>query len=167
MKDSSRKAVWKLASDMEGPIKKRGETECLQFEKITFIDIHQHMLKVYGDQIGDVNTVKHFSSDDSNMKHKPCSRQPCSFLWTWHAGSCSLLAKMHRQWYWLCWKVEFRSWEFALSNNIISLAVSMEINGRHYYWNSLGRIFLLRPRGNCTLMEKVHLECVLTYKLLC
>ena len=69
------------------------------WKKIAPIDIHWHLLNVYGDQTLDVSTVRqrvvHFSSGDSNMKNKLCSRESCRFLWTWHAGSCSLLAEMH------------------------------------------------------------------------
>ena len=62
----------------------------------------------------------------------------CKLLWAWHAGFCSLLAKMHRWW----WRQRmFYSWEFAQSNSVIvdfiSVVVSMEINGRHYFWSDL------------------------------
>ena len=54
-----------------------------------------------------------------------------------HAGSCSSLAKVHSHWWWLRWKIVFCSWEFALSNSVIvlfvSIVVSMEINRRHYF----------------------------------
>jgi len=61
-------------------------------------NIHQHLLNVYGDQTVDVSTVRRwvvrFSRGDSDAEDKPRSRQPCRFLQAWHAGSCSLLAKM-------------------------------------------------------------------------
>ena len=58
-----------------------------------------HPLNVSGDQNVNVSPVSrwvmHFSSGDSDMRDKPCSGQPCRFLWAQHAGSCSLLVKMH------------------------------------------------------------------------
>jgi len=33
----------------------------------------------------------------------------CRFLRVWHAGSCSSLAKVHSQWWWLCRKIVFCS----------------------------------------------------------
>ena len=66
------------------------------------------------------------------------------FLWTWHAGSCSLMVKMHSYGWWL-WKIVFCSWGFALSSDVIvlfaSVVVAMEINRRHYFWSDL-RILL-------------------------
>jgi len=58
-------------------------------------------------------------------------------LWVWHAGSCSLLVKMHSYWWHLCWKRLFCSWEFTLPSIVIVLFVSvvvcMEIIRRHYF----------------------------------
>ena len=63
---------------------------------------------IYGDQAADVSTVRWsvvcFSSGDSDMKDKPWSGWPGRVLQAQHAGSCSLLAKMHSYWWWLCWK---------------------------------------------------------------
>ena len=58
-----------------------------------------------------------------------------------HATTCSLMVKMHSWWWWLCWKIVFSSWEFALSNSVIglfvSVVISMEINRRHYFRSDL------------------------------
>ena len=66
------------------------------------------------------------------------------FLQAHHAGSCSPVAKMYSQWWWLCWKTMFCSWEFTLSNSITvffaSVAISTEINKRHYFWSNSVRI---------------------------
>ena len=65
-------------------------------------------------------------------------------------GSCSLLMKMRSEWWWLCWKVVFCSWGFALSNSVTvlfaSVVVSMEINRRQYFWSNL-----------CTFLKIEHL----------
>ena len=65
----------------------------------------------------------------------------CSFFWVWHAGSCSLLVKMHSKWWWLCLKIVFCNWEFALSKSVIVLFVSavvfLEINKRHNFQSNL------------------------------
>lgn len=47
------------------------------------------------------------------------SGQPWRFSQGQHAGSCLSLAKMQSQWWWLCWKIAFGSWEVALSNAVI------------------------------------------------
>ena len=63
------------------------------------------------------------------------------FLWGQHSGSCSSLIKMHSLWWWLCWKSVLRSWEFALSNRVtmlfVSVVVSTEIIRRHYFQSNL------------------------------
>jgi len=113
-------------------------------KKMVCIDVHWCLLDIYGDQV-DVSTVRgwvvHFSRGDSRVKDKPCSRWPCRFSQAWYAGSCSSLVKMRSSRWWLCWKVMFCSWEFALSNSIIvifvSVTVYMEINRRHYFWSNL------------------------------
>jgi len=67
-----------MAADMEVCVKQRGGNEFLRAEEIKLIDIHWHLLNVYGNQGVDVSTVRQwmvfFSSDDSNMQDKPCSR---------------------------------------------------------------------------------------------
>ena len=56
----------------------------LQEKKMAPIDIHRHLLNVYGYQTVDVSSVRwwvvRFSSGDSNVKDKPRSRQLCIFL---------------------------------------------------------------------------------------
>ena len=65
----------------------------------------------------------------------------CRFVQVRRTGSCSLLVKMHSQWWWLYWKIVFCSWNFSLSNSIIVLfvadVVSMKINRRHYFWSNI------------------------------
>ena len=62
--------------------------------------------------------------------------------WFWNEG-VSLNSPMWKKMAptWLCWKIVFCSWEFALSNSVIVLfvpvVVSMEISRRHYFWNNL------------------------------
>ena len=83
----------------------------------------------------------HFSSDDSDMRDKPHSGQPCRFLQVQHACSCLSLVKMYRWWQRICWKLVFYSWEFALLHRVIVLIVkvlvSVEINRRHYFQSNL------------------------------
>ena len=63
-----------------------------------------------------------------------------SVLWGWHAGSCSVLVKCIAT-VGDCWKIVFCSWEFALSNSVIvlfiSVVLSMEINRRCYFQSDL------------------------------
>ena len=65
----------------------------------------------------------------------------CRFLWMQHA-TCSLLVKTHSSWWWLCWKIVFCSWEFALSNTITVLLYLLYFhgkkkNGKHFFWSNL------------------------------
>ena len=73
--------------------------EFLHAEKMASIDIHGYLLSIYGDQTVYLSTVRWwmvcFSSGNSHVKDEPHSRQPCRCLRAQHAGSCSLLAKMH------------------------------------------------------------------------
>ena len=70
--------------------------------------------------------------------------------WQWVISSaadleeCSMQALVHHWWKCIanggdCWKIVFCSWEFALSNSVVVLFVSvvfsMEINKRHYFWS--------------------------------
>ena len=43
------------------------------------------------------------------------SLHQCRYLRVQHTGSCSLLVRMRSWWWWLCWKIVFCTWEFALS----------------------------------------------------
>ena len=60
----------KMASDIEVYMKQRCVTAFIHLEKVVITDIHQHFLKVSGDQLIDVSTVKtvlygqHFPSDN-------------------------------------------------------------------------------------------------------
>jgi len=71
----------KMASDMGVRMKQRDEIELLPVENKAPINILQHLLNLYEDQIVDVNSLKRwvvcFNSGDSDVKNKPCSRQPC------------------------------------------------------------------------------------------
>ena len=61
----------KMASDMEVHMKIICGIEFLHMEKIVPIDVHQHLLKIYGDQTVDMSTVRwwamHLSSVDSDL----------------------------------------------------------------------------------------------------
>lgn len=94
--------------------------------KHTPIDIHQHLLDVYGDETVDASTVRqwviHFSIN-SNV---------------WHTSSGSILAKMYNQWWWW-WscteKKENFNWKFALSTVMelpVSGVISMETTRRQH-----------------------------------
>ena len=65
-----------MAYDMEVCMEQRCVIEFLQAEKMAPIDIHQHLLNIYGDQTMDVSTVRwwvvYFSSGSSNER---CERQ--------------------------------------------------------------------------------------------
>ena len=62
----------KIAFDMDVHMKQKCVTEFLHMEKIVSIDIHQCLLKVYGDQTVHVSTggceVVRFSIGDNDMK---------------------------------------------------------------------------------------------------
>ena len=74
----------KMASDMEKCMKQRCGSEFLHAEKMALMDIHRHLLNTYGDQTADDRTTKQwvvcFSSSNSDVKDKPCSRQPCTVV---------------------------------------------------------------------------------------
>ena len=70
-------------------------------------DIHQFLLKVYGDRTVTKQVVGGAGDSGSLCWHR--------FLRAQHLGSCSL----HSYWWWLCWKCVFYSWEFALWNSAI------------------------------------------------
>ena len=59
------------------------------------------------------------------------------FLRARHPGSCSSLAKVHKQWWRPCRKIVVCRYEFALSDSVIvlfvSVVVSMDINRTHYF----------------------------------
>ena len=134
----------RMASDMEVPMKQRCVTEFLHVEKNC---THWHSFTL-AEQLWRPNSgCEHsevvggaFSSSNNSMIDKTCSRQPCRFLWAQHAGSYSLLAKMHSEQRWLL-KNNIYSWEFSLSNCVlmlfVSAVVSNEINRRHYFQSDL------------------------------
>jgi len=63
-----------MASDMEVHMKQRCGTEFLHAKKIVPIDIHQHLLNIYEDQIVDMSAVRQwvmrFSSDAVTVSEK-------------------------------------------------------------------------------------------------
>jgi len=86
--DGSRGAVWQMVSVVEVLVKQRCVIEFLHAEKITPTDIHQHLLSVSGAHTVDVSMmcqwVMHFSSGNSSVKDKPCSRQPHTAVTPWN-----------------------------------------------------------------------------------
>jgi len=54
------------------------------------------------------------------------------------------------------WKIVFYSWEFPLSNSVIvSVVVSLEINGRHHFWSNL-----------CILLYSIRINLLYTWRLI-
>ena len=65
-------------------------------------DTHQCLLNVSGDQTEDVSTMKWwwvvcFSSDDSDVKDKPCSKQPCTAITPQNAECLDQLIYLNQQ----------------------------------------------------------------------
>jgi len=103
------------------------------------------LLIIHGDQTVDVSKVivglcgQHFPSNDTvkqwvtlfGADFHECIIKALVHCWQ----------KMHSQWWWLCGKMMFWSWEFALSNSVIvlfvSVGVSIEMNRRHCFWSNL------------------------------
>jgi len=90
-----------MVSDTEVHMKQKCGIEILHVKKMwkKTTDIYHCLLNIDGHQKVNVSKIRwwvvHFSSGDSNMKDKPHSRHACKYLQMRHAGSCSLLAKMH------------------------------------------------------------------------
>jgi len=78
----------RMASDMDMCMKQRSATEFLRAEKITPVDIHRHLLNIYGDQTVHVSTVwwqvVHFSTADSRLSLlvQIFASTACRFLFT-------------------------------------------------------------------------------------
>ena len=74
----------KMASDIEVHMKQSYVSEFLHTENTALTDIHRCLPNVYGDQTVDMNAMRQwavrFSSNDSNMKDKPHSGQPCTAI---------------------------------------------------------------------------------------
>jgi len=125
------KCVWSKGVEMNSSMWKK-------WLPLTFIDIFWMFMETRNSWCKAKLWVEHFSCGNSDVKDKSCSRWPCGFLWEQYTGSCSLLSKMQSSWWWLCCKIAFFSWEFALSNSVIVLfipvVVSLEMNRRHYFW---------------------------------
>ena len=127
----------RMASDMDVHMKQKCVNEFLHAETMAPTDIYWYLLNTDGDQTVDVSTVRWwvvcFSSGDSGSP-------PLMQIFTGMARRLLIImAKMHSSWWWSFGKILFHSWESALSNNAIELfvAVSMEINMRHYFQSNL------------------------------
>jgi hypothetical protein len=76
------------------------------------------------------------------------------------AGFCSSLAKIHNQWWWLFGTIMFCSRKLALSNGVIvhplSVVISVEINRRNYFWNSLICYNCFRLYSSCLHTEPLN-----------
>jgi len=100
---------------------------------------HWRLLNVYGDQSVDVSTVRwwvvHFSSDgNASGSFHWCrfTRMGYRFL--------SITAKMHSQWWWLCWRLCFVAEHLLYQTDIVlfvSVVVSEDINRGDYFWSNL------------------------------
>ena len=132
----------KMASNMEENRKERCVIEFSIWKKIASIDIHWQLMNIFGDQTGNVNTVKwavFLSNGSSNNGSPPVVQMfmstPCRLLFIADENS----------WWWLYSKIVVCTWEFALSNSVIvlfvSIVVSMEINRRHHFQGDLLRVF--------------------------
>jgi hypothetical protein len=68
-----------MVSDMEVRVKQKCVTEFFHAEKNAPTDIHRHLLNIHGDQTVDMSTmmwwVVCFSSRDSHVRDRPCSRR--------------------------------------------------------------------------------------------
>ena len=126
---------------MEVYIKQRCEIEFLHEEKIIPTDTHLHLLNVYGDQMRSWWCISAVATVTVGHLYW------CRFLQAWHAGSYSVLTKMHSSRCWLYWKIMLCYWQFALSNRVIvffvSVVVSMVIHKRHYLQSDIRIIFKL------------------------
>jgi len=61
----------KMSSDMDTLMEQRCGIEFLHAEKIALIDIHRHLLNVYGDQTVDVSAVRQGMVHFSNARSLP------------------------------------------------------------------------------------------------
>ena len=79
-----------MVSDMEVHMKQRCGIEFLCAGKIAPTDLHWCSVNVYGALMVDVSTMRQwmvrFSSNDSDVKGKRCSRQPCRSIQAQHAA---------------------------------------------------------------------------------
>jgi len=128
----------KMASDMEGSASEVNVCYWIppRRKKVAVIDIHQCFLNCYWDETGNCDSDHAPQWGVGGVFQQRW--QWVRLLWAWHAGSCSLLVKMHSYWWWQCWKIVFCSREFALTNTVIvvfvSVVISMEI---YYFWSDL------------------------------
>ena len=125
------KCIWNIWVSLNSSMWKKWHALTITVAYQTFLETKQWMWAQWGSGrcVTAVVTATWVTSTD------------CS--WAQHAGSCSSLPKMHSYWWWLCWKRVFRSWEFALSNGVIvlfvSIVVSIEIIRRCYFQCNLHR----------------------------
>jgi len=73
----------KVASHMEVCMKQRHVNGIPMYgKKMAPMEVHQCLLNVHGDQTVDMSAVRqsvvHFSSGNSDVKDKACSRWPCT-----------------------------------------------------------------------------------------
>ena len=110
----------------------------------SLLSYHQHLpLMSDGDQTVNISTVKWCVSVLVTVMWKT------SYVLDGHAQLSHLKMKSDLispslficLWWWLCWKIRFCSWDFALSNSAIvlfvSLVVNRERNSSHYFQNIL------------------------------
>ena len=139
-------------------MKQRCGTEFLRVENVAPIDTHRCTLYIYGGQTVDVSTVRGGCCVTAVVAAAVGHLRWCRLLQVQHAGSCSLLVKVHSCWWWLRWKTVFCNWEFALSNSVIvlyvSVVVSGEINRTRYFWSTLQ----IKSCNYCSCLESACTE---------
>jgi len=128
-------------SDTKVWVKQRCVIEFLYAEKMAPIDIHWCLLNINGDQIVDVSTVRLWVVTVTWKKgHVLDGHAQLS----WNEEHLSQIIHANQQMVVTVERV-FCSWEFALSNSVIvlfvSVEVSMEINRRHYFQDNLHMMF--------------------------
>ena len=141
-----------MASEREVCPKQRGGIEFLHEEIMAATDIHQCLLRIYGDQTVAVSTVRrwvmHSSSGDSGSGSS-------SLAQTVMSAACKLLfiagENEYLRW-WLCWKIVFCSCQIAASKKMqvksvivifVFVFVSTEINRRYYFHSKLHTTYLV------------------------
>ena len=133
----------RMVSDMEMRMKQRCVIEFLHVEKMVPTDIHWYLLNVCGDPTVDISTVRSWVVSQQRWQ----GGHLCWFRGL-QSMACRLLfiAGKDEQLMVLCWKTVFCSWEFALSNSVtvlfVSIAVSMEMNRMHYIQGNLCRYIM-------------------------
>ena len=104
-------------------------------------DIHWCLLNIYGDQTVELSTVRHVSAVVTATRKASRILDRCTGVTPWneeclyqltHANQITVVTTLQNN---------YCTWEFALSNNItvlfVSVVGSMEINRRHYFQSKL------------------------------